>query len=173
MLRGTDIGSTFTTNDDPRMVHNDHGRLGMMLAYCGQYGYGPDYLTDRTRSAGDGSNERYVNQLVERYGPGDAARYLAGLRRVLPKCRTLYVMADPRAKSNLTVVGSREFGDDSILIRHNGTLYGGGTYVEYLAVARQGDVATTLRIHIGATEDQAREILRRLTNRLCAATPTC
>jgi hypothetical protein len=172
MLRGTDIGREFTTSDDPVLVHNDHGRLGMMLAYCGQYDYGPPYLVDRTRSAGAGQ-ERYVKQLVERYGRGDGARYMDGLRRVLPRCRTMHIMADPKDESTLTVVGSREFGDDSLLIRHNRKAYDGKRSVEYYAVARQGDVVMSVRIHIGATEGQAREILRRLTNRLCAATPTC
>jgi hypothetical protein len=173
MLRASDIGPGYTTNDDRRMVHNDHGRLGMMLSYCGQKDYAPEYLVDRTRSAGDGSQQRYVNQSVERFARGDGARYLAGLRRVLPMCRTMHIMADPNDESTLTIVGSREFGDDSLLIRHNRKASDGERSVEYYAVSRQGDVVTNVRIHIGATEGQARDILRRLTNRLCAATPTC
>jgi hypothetical protein len=178
MLRGTDIGRGFTTTDDRRMVHNDHGRLGMLLAYCGEVDFGPPYESiqaERTRTASDGPGaERRVSQVVERHSRGNAARYLAGLRSVLPKCRTpFHYQANPKAESTLTVVGSGEYGDDSLLIRHNGTASSGQTYVEYHAVVRQGDVAMTVRIHIGATERQARALVSRLASRLCAATPTC
>jgi hypothetical protein len=177
MLRGTDIGREYTTTDDPRMVHNDHGRLGMLLAYCGEVDFGPPYESiqaERTRTATDGPGaKRRVAQSVERHARGNAARYLAGLRSVLPKCRKFFVQANPKAESTLTVVGSGEYGDDSLLLRHNGTASSGQKYVEYHAVVRQGDVAMTVRIDIGATESQARALVRRLADRLCTATPTC
>jgi hypothetical protein len=177
MMRGADIGRGFTTSDDPVAVHGDHGSLTMLLAYCGEVDFGPpdsSIRTERTRAASEGpGGDRRVTQLVRRYSRGNAARYLSGLRTVLPKCRTLYVQGDPRSESSLTVVGSDEYGDDSLLIRHNGTTDGGGTDVEYHAVVRQGDVVMTLRIHLGADEGQARDLVRRLAARLCAATPTC
>ena len=167
MLLGTDIGRGFTTNDDRRLVHNDHSRLGMLLAYCGQYDFGPAYQVDRTRGAISG--ERFVYQQVERYGRGDGARYLAGLRRVLPKCATYLYMHDPQAEGHLTVVANRFAGDDALLIRHELRAH----EVEYHAVVRQGDVVMTVRVHIGAAESRARSIVQRLAGRLCAATPTC
>ena len=42
-----------------------------------------------------------------------------------------------------------------------------------LAVVRRGDVEARLRIHIGASEAEARRIVARAGQRLCAATPTC
>jgi hypothetical protein len=176
MLRATDIGPGFTTSDDRRIVMNDHGSLTMLLAYCGQYGYGPaheDILADRTRAAGDGTMDRGVYQLVERYSRADAQRYLAGLRTVLPKCRTLSIQHDSREHSTLTVVGTGRYGDDSLLIRHDRERYDGVRELEYLAVVRQGEIVTIVRIHIGATEARAREIVRRLAQRLCAATAAC
>jgi hypothetical protein len=176
MLRAADIGMGYRTSDDRQVVTNDHGSLGMLLAYCGQYDYGPGHeaiRAERVRSAGDGSMDRHVNQMVERYGLADARRYLAGLRTVLPKCRTLRVQNDPREHSRLTVVGSGQYGDDSLLIRHDRQRYDGVRQVEFLAVVRQGEVVTILRIHIGATEARVREIVRRLAARLCAATSAC
>lgn len=103
--------------------------------------------------------------------PRWAARHLADLVSVLPRCRTVNVQGDPNLRSTLTVVARDFTGDGSLLIRDVRSDI--SNEIQYLAVVRRGDVEARLRLHIGASEADARRIVVRAGQRLCAATPTC
>jgi hypothetical protein len=162
------VGTGYTTYDD--QLGEDHGSITMMMSYCGQTAYSTaaeHELAYRKRSVGQ-SEQSYVHEEVTRYEATWAARHLNDLRGVLPRCKTVEIMGDPNNRVTLTVVGTNFTGDESILLSELG---GSGT--QYHAVVRQGDVEARLRIHTGATENEARAIAVNAAQRLCAASSSC
>jgi hypothetical protein len=166
LLRPADVGTGYT--GEP-YEGDDHGAIGMMLAYCGQSsGAAPEHrlLTDKwSINRGEGV---YVFEDVSRYKPGWAAQHMRDLRAAAPRCPTIDVGGNPDNRETFTVVAVDFAGTGSILIRVVGK-----DETEYLAVVQQGDVEARLRIHNGSTQAQARAIAVKAAERLCAATPTC
>jgi hypothetical protein len=168
MLQPADVGSGYTAFDSQE--GDDHGSIPMMMSYCGQGGYtaADDHRVVNRKRNVRRDDQRYVLEEVSRYQNTWAARHLADLRAVLPRCTTVDIMGDPNQRATLAVVDSNFAGDGAILIKEtrNGV-------VQYHAMVRQADVEARLRIHTGATQSQARAIVVAAAARLCTATPTC
>ena len=168
LLQASDVGTGYTTSD--AQEGDDHGAITMLMSYCGEGDYSTateHWIANHRRSVGR-SDQMYVHQEVSRYEATWAARHIADLRAALPRCQFVDVMGDPNHRVTLTVVSSDFAGDDSVLIRETF-----GEETQYHAVVRQGDVEARLRIHIGATESEARAVVVNAAQRLCAAVPSC
>ena len=168
LLQATDVGTGYATADGQQ--GDDHGAIGMMMSYCGESDYSTAFehrLANHKRSVGQ-SDQRYVLEEVSRYEATWAARHLSDLRAALPRCQMVDVLGDQNHRVTLTVVGSDFAGDESVLIRETF-----GNETQYHAVVRRGDVEARLRIHTGATESEARAIVVKAGERLCAAVPSC
>ncbi len=167
MLQATDVGVGYTATD---RRGNDHGSIVMMMSYCGEgdYSSAAEHQLAIRQWSVDQSDAAYVIEDVNRYEPTWAARHLSDLRVALPRCPTVDVMGDASHRVTFTVVASNFAGDESVLIEDTF-----GNETQYHALVRQGDVEAELRIHIGATESEARAIVVNAAQRLCAAVPSC
>lgn len=172
MLTGEDVGPGYTAAE--WLQGDDHGSIGMMLAYCGvdEYTEAFDHeITFRRGSVGinlgDGvESAQFVLETVRRSEPGWAQRYLDDLATAVPGCPSVAIMGDPSQIATMTIIDADFIGDGSLLIRDESSQ---GT--QFHAVVRQGDVMAELRIHTGGDEDHARAIVHAAAERLCAADP--
>ena len=168
LLQASDVGTGYATSDDPQ--GDDHGSILMLMSYCGEGDYSTaaeHWLAYHRRSVGR-SEQQYLYEEVNRYEPTWAARHVSDLRAALPRCQTVDIMGDPNHRVTLHVVATDFTGDESLLLRETF-----GNESQYHAVVRQGDVEARLRIHIGATDSEARAIVVNAAQRLCAAVPSC
>jgi hypothetical protein len=167
MLRGPDVGSGYTAAEWTE--GEDSGNIRMMMSYCGQGNYTSareHEVAWRWRTVSD--TDRTVFEEVSRYEATWAARHMADLRATLPRCETVDLMGDPKARVAWTVIATDFTGDGAVLLKEVR-----GSQVQYHAMAYRGDLEVRLRIMIGATEAQARTITQRASDRLCAASPSC
>jgi hypothetical protein len=168
LLQASDVGTGYATSDDPQ--GDDHGSILMLMSYCGEGDYSTaaeHRLAYHRRSVGR-SEQQYLYEEVNRYEPTWAARHVIDLRAALPRCQTVDIMGDPNHRVTLDVVATDFTGHESLLLRETF-----GNESQYHAVVRQGDVEARLRIHIGATDSEARAIVVNAAERLCAAVPSC
>ncbi len=167
MLQAADVGAGYTASDRQGL---DHGSIGIMMSYCGEGDYSQaaeHHLAFRQWSVHQ-SDQAYVLEDVNWYEATWAARHFSDLRAAMPRCQTVDVMGDASHRVTFTVVASNFAGDESLLIEETF-----GIQTQYHALVRRGDVEAELRIHIGATESQARAIVVNAAQRLCAAVPSC
>lgn len=170
LLTGEDVGPGYTAEE--WLQGDDHGSIGMMLAYCGvvDFSEASDHTISQRRVSaaiplGDGvTPEQYVLETVTRYEPGWAQQYVDDLAATQPDCTDIPVMGSSDDIATWTIVGADFAGDRSLLIHEERP---GGT--QFHAVVRQGDVVAELRIHTGDHEGQARSIVEVAAQRLCAA----
>ena len=168
LLQASDVGIGYTTSDDQQ--GDDHGSILMLMSYCGEGDYSTaaeHWLAYHRRSVGR-SEQQYLYEEVNRYEPTWAARHVSDLRAALPRCETVDILGDPNHRVSLNVVATDFTGDESLLLK--GTR---GDETQYHAVIRRGDLEARLRIHIGATESEARAIVVNAAERLCEAVPSC
>ncbi len=168
LLQASDVGAGYTTSDNQQ--GDDHGSILMLMSYCGEGDYSTateHWLAYHRRSVGR-SEQQYLYEEVNRYAPTWAARHVSDLRAALPRCETVDIMGDPNHRVTLAVVATDFTADESLLLKETR-----GNVTQYHAVIRQGDVEARLRIHIGATDSEARAIVVNAAQRLCAAVPSC
>jgi hypothetical protein len=95
-----------------------------------------------------------VQQHVTRYAPGWGAKALDDTRAVLARCAT-------DATTRRAVLGGGFAGDESLLVREEGT-----GYVVLVAVVRVGDLVTLVKFLDTTVEAYARQVAARAADRL-------
>jgi hypothetical protein len=172
MLRAGDLAPGATASDDPT---DDHGSLGMVLAYCGR-----DFPSWQNRVFDLGFRQRWLRSAGERYAVQQVSRQRTGVAQELipdlrtafgSTCATVLIGGSNENISDFAVLPSN-WGDDSLLMRE--TPRDAGRVPAWRIAIRQGDIFTEIRTSIpGFTEAQARDLATVAAQRMCEATPTC
>jgi hypothetical protein len=169
LLTAEDVGEGYVATQI--LQGDDHGAIGMLMAFCGQaeYSEAGQHVVDYVMGSVGRDDQEYVLVALTRYADDTwAQRHLDDLRVALPRCAQVPVMGNLDDTAALTVVDNDFAGDGSVLVQEER-----GGVTQYHAVVRQGEVEARLRIHTSATQDQARDLAATAAGRLCRAAASC
>ncbi|MFF5233074.1 hypothetical protein [Dactylosporangium sp. NPDC000521] len=161
-LQPSDLGSGYQWSDPE---HNGDWTIEFLFSAVRCDGSGMDGRTDRRQRSmhrGSGENAEGSTQLVVRFEPGAAARYLDAIRTLIAACK-------PPSGKSIKIVAQRFAGQDALRVE---TKTDAESPAGTLMVVRQGELVSQFTVK-AANKDQATALARRAAERMCGGTPVC